>query len=64
MEGIMDLFGITDGNRCEDICKHAPPENKWPCIDCDMRWHDRAEPKDGNKTTSRKEHSVPVELKC
>ena len=39
----MDLFGISDGKRCEDICKYAPPENKWPCIDCDMRYHDRAE---------------------
>lgn len=46
---------IGDGKSCEEICKHAPPENKWPCVDCDMRWHDRAEPKDGNKTTSRKE---------
>ena len=43
MEGIMDLFGITDGKKCEDICKYAPPENKWPCVDCDMRFHDRAE---------------------
>lgn len=38
-----DLIG--DGKRCEDVCKHAPPEKgKWPCEDCDMRWHDRAEP--------------------
>ena len=29
---------------CKDICKHAPPGNKWPCIDCDMRVRDRAEP--------------------
>ena len=37
---------ITDGKRCEDICKFAPPEKgKWPCEDCDMRYHDRAEPK-------------------
>ena len=39
----MDLIG--DGRRCEDICKYASPETKkWPCVDCDMRWHDRAEP--------------------
>ena len=42
----MDLFCISDGKKCEDICKHAPPENKWPCVDCDMRCHDRAEPND------------------
>ena len=42
----MDLFCISDGKKCEDICKHAPPENKWPCVDCDMRCHDRAEPKE------------------
>ena len=35
--------------RCQDICKHAPPGNKWPCIDCDMRFHDRAEPKEVRK---------------
>lgn len=39
----MDLIG--DGKHCEDICKHSPPEKgKWPCEDCDMRVHDRAEP--------------------
>ena len=39
----MDLIG--DGRRCEDICKYASPETKkWPCVDCDMRWHDRSEP--------------------
>lgn len=39
----MDLIG--DGKRCENICKHSPPEKgKWPCEDCDMRVHDRAEP--------------------
>lgn len=39
----MDLIG--DGKRCAEVCKHAPPEKgKWPCEDCDMRWHDRAEP--------------------
>lgn len=38
-----DLIG--DGKRCEDVCKHAPPKKgKLPCEDCDMRWHDRAEP--------------------
>ena len=30
-------------NTCETICKYAPPEKKWPCMDCDMRYHDRAE---------------------
>ena len=31
---------------CADVCKYAPPEKgKWPCEDCDMRYHDRAEPK-------------------
>lgn len=24
-------------------CKFYPPEKKWPCEDCDMRFHDRAE---------------------
>lgn len=39
----MDLIG--DGKQCEEVCKHAPPKKgKWPCEDCDMRWHDRAEP--------------------
>ena len=43
-----DLIG--DGERCEDVCKHAPPEKgKWPCEDCDMRWHDRAEPPTENE---------------
>lgn len=45
----MDLFCISDGKKCEDICKHAPPSNKWPCVDCDMRCHDRAEPKDAKE---------------
>ena len=37
-----------DGKRCEDICKHAPPQKgKWPCEDCDMRYHDRAEKMNG-----------------
>ena len=40
------IFGITDGKKCEDICKYAPPKNKWPCVDCDTRYHDRAEPKE------------------
>lgn len=40
---MIDLIG--DGKRCEEVCKHAPPEKgKWPCEDCDMRFHDRAEP--------------------
>lgn len=30
-------------NACETICRYAPPEKKWPCVDCDMRYHDRAE---------------------
>lgn len=33
----------NDGKKCEDACRFAPPQNKWPCVDCDMRWHDRAE---------------------
>ena len=37
---------ISDGKKCEEVCKHAPPKNKWPCVDCDMRCHDRAEPKE------------------
>ena len=41
--GKIDFIG--DGKRCEDICKYAPPEkDKWPCVDCDLRYHDRAEP--------------------
>ncbi len=40
---MIDVIG--DGKRCEEVCKHAPPEKgKWPCEDCDMRFHDRAEP--------------------
>lgn len=39
---MMDIIG--DGKMCEEVCKHAPPKKgKWPCEDCDMRWHDRAE---------------------
>lgn len=34
---------LYDGRCCEDICKHYPPGNKWPCVDCDIRIHDRAE---------------------
>lgn len=30
-------------NACETICKYAPPGKKWPCVDCDIRYHDRAE---------------------
>jgi hypothetical protein len=38
------MIVIGDGKKCEDICKHAPPEKgKWPCEDCDIRYHDRAE---------------------
>ena len=38
----MDMIG--DGKTCEEVCKHAPPEkDKWPCMDCDIRFHDRAE---------------------
>ncbi len=40
---MIDVIG--NGKRCEEVCKHAPPEKwKWPCEDCDMRFHDRAEP--------------------
>ena len=35
---------IKEWQHCEDLCVHAPPSKKWPCIDCDMRYHDRAEP--------------------
>ena len=38
------VFGINDGLKCEDICRYAPPSNKWPCADCDLRYHDRAQP--------------------
>ena len=31
-------------NTCETMCRYAPPTNKWPCVDCDIRYHDRAEP--------------------
>lgn len=24
-------------------CKNNPPSKKWPCVDCDMRYHDRWE---------------------
>ena len=41
----MDVLGISDGKKCEDICRHAPPSKEMPCVDCDMRCHDRAEPK-------------------
>ena len=38
------MIVIGDGKRCDDVCKHAPPvKGKWPCEDCDIRWHDRAE---------------------
>ena len=30
-------------NACETMCRYAPPEKKWPCVDCDMRHHDRSE---------------------
>lgn len=47
-----DLIG--DGKRCEDVCEHAPPEKgKWPCEDCDMRWHDRAEPPEEEKEEAK-----------
>ena len=45
-EGQGNMITIPwDNKRCEEICKYAPPEKgKWPCMDCDLRWHDRAEP--------------------
>ena len=52
----MDLIG--DGKTCEAVCKYAPPENKWPCVDCDMRWHDRAE------QITRQELAVQFPQKC
>lgn len=46
---MFDLVG--DGKHCKEVCKYAPPEkNKWPCVDCDMRCHDRAEPPKEDKT--------------
>ena len=33
------------GEVCEWFCVYAPPGKKWPCVDCDMRVHDRAEQK-------------------
>ena len=53
----MDLVG--DGRMCADICKYAPPiKGKWPCEDCDLRYHDRAEPKtsDGQETADEHGH--------
>lgn len=45
---------LTDGKRCEDICKFAPPEKgKWPCEDCDIRYHDRAELKQKGGKSSK-----------
>ena len=32
-------------------CKYAPPMKKWPCVDCDMREHDRWERKERKKQT-------------
>lgn len=45
----MEVLMVTDGKHCEDICRYAPPEKKWPCVDCDIRYHDRAEPKEPSK---------------
>lgn len=58
----MDLFCISDGKKCEDICKYAPPENKWPCVDCDMRCHDRVEPKDKDKMWYSKEEKFLLSI--
>lgn len=52
---IENLFCISDGKKCEDICKHAPPSNKWPCVDCDTRCHDRAEQKDAKDMVTKQE---------
>lgn len=43
---VIDWLGkeTKRGNICETMCRYAPPSNKWPCVDCDMRYHDRAEP--------------------
>ena len=51
---------------CKDICRYAPPGNKWPCIDCDMSVHDRAEPPEKNETMSltRMIELLDVEREC
>ena len=37
------------------LCKHYPPESKWPCIDCDMRNPaDRWEPQELSQNSTRK----------
>ena len=33
---------LSDKKIC-DTCKHNPPSKKFPCVDCDMRTHDRFE---------------------
>ena len=30
-------------NKNCNTCKHNPPSKKFPCVDCDMRTHDRFE---------------------
>lgn len=42
---VIDWLGkeAKSENACETMCRYAPPEKKWPCVDCDMRYHDRAE---------------------
>ena len=49
---VIDWLGqeAKRGNECETICRYAPPGKKWPCVDCDMRVHDRAEPPKEEKT--------------
>ena len=38
--------------RSCDTCKHDPPSNEWPCVDCDMREPaDRWEPQEQKHST-------------
>lgn len=42
---VIDWLGkeAKSWNTCETMCIYAPHGKKWPCVDCDMRYHDRAE---------------------
>ena len=43
---LKDILQLGVEKYCTDIktcknCKHTPPSKKWPCDDCDAKYHDR-----------------------
>lgn len=45
-------LAIEEKHKTCKNCRFSPPSNIWPCVDCDMRCHDRWEGKINEQKTN------------